>query len=285
MPPPVDLHYFLPPPPLRNYFGAAYRFTTTIAPYADVTRADAGQLRFMLSGSGDYVFHDGRTMATPDICLLGPTMGSTSFRLSEPADVWGISLLPLGWVALGGGDVSRMADNLTDITIEHPQAYGTMLDELRNLRLDSEAGAAHIWSFLNGRVRVVPPTMVAFTEAVDAWLGDEASPKIADLVAATGLSDRQVARLTNKLYGAPPKLLARKYRALRCAAKIAIDHTPWQDLCEASNFYDQSHFIREIRHFVGLTPHQLMSDPTEVARLTLQRRDLGMAMSEINRIS
>lgn len=282
---PVDLHYFAPPPSLRNYFGATYRFTTTISPYADVTRADAGQLRFMLAGSGDYVFHDGRVVTTPDICLLGPTMGSTSFRLREPGDVWGISLLPLGWYALDGGDVSRLADDLTDMTIGHPQVYGNMMDDLRELHLDNEASAARIWSFLASRVRAVPPTMTAFVTAVDAWLADEGSPRIADLVAATGLSDRQVARLTNRLYGAPPKLLARKYRALRCAAKIAVDQTPWQELCEASKFYDQSHFIREIKHFVGLTPHQLMTEPTEVARLTLQRRDLGIGMAEINRIS
>ncbi|WP_223262719.1 helix-turn-helix domain-containing protein [Sphingobium sp. SCG-1] len=282
---PVDLHYFAPPEAWRNYFGAGYRFTTAIAPYADATRADVGQLRFMLAGSGNYVFLDGREVATPEICLLGPTMGSTSFRLDEPGDVWGISLLPLGWLALYGGDASRLADDLTDMTVEYPQVYGDMLHELRGLQFDNEASAERIWSFLAEQSPPAPPNIISFVGAVDAWLGNEGSPRIADLVATTGLSDRQVARLTNRLYGAPPKLLARKYRALRCAAKIAVDHTPWQELCEASNFYDQSHFIREIKHFVGLTPHQLMTEPTEVARLTLQRRDLGIAMAEINRIS
>lgn len=282
---PVDLHYFAPPAPLKEYFGAAYRFTTTCATYADVTRADAGQLRFMLSGTGHYIFHDGRAVPTPDACLLGPTMGSTSFQLDTPADVWGISLLPLGWFALDAGDVSSMTDDLADIGNMQEPSYASLLEDLRALHYDNHTSVARIWDFLSSRLRPVPHTMLAFVEAVDAWLSNEGSPRVADLVEATGLSDRQVARLTNRLYGGPPKLLARKYRALRCAVRIAIDHTPWQELCDASTFYDQSHFIREIKHFVGLTPHQLMTDPTEVARLTLQRRDMGIAMAEINRIS
>lgn len=283
--PPVDLHYFAPPVALRSYFGSLYRFTVTLPSYRDVTRADAGQLRFMLSGDGHYTFHDGRDVATPAVCLLGPTMGATSFYLDSPSDVWGISLLPLGWFALDGGDVSRMVDGLADMTVEHSLDYATLLGQLRDIRTDNAESVARIWDFLASRLRPVSSTMREVVDAVDAWLSDENSPRVADLVTATGLSDRQVARITNRLYGGPPKLLARKYRALRCAAKIGIDHTPWQELCDASTFYDQSHFIREIKHFVGLTPHQLMTDPTEVARLTLQRRDMGMAMAEINRIS
>jgi methylphosphotriester-DNA--protein-cysteine methyltransferase len=98
----------------------------------------------------------------------------------------------------------------------------------------------------------------------------------------TPLSGRQIARLAKRLYGAPPKFLARKFRALRCAAQIAIDKRPWTELCE-NGFYDQSHFIREIKQFLGLTPMQLMADASTVARLTVQRRN--MALAELNRIS
>jgi AraC-like DNA-binding protein len=101
----------------------------------------------------------------------------------------------------------------------------------------------------------------------------------------TELSPRQLARITNKLYGAPPKLLARKYRALRCSARIALDHESWQALCDDGSFYDQSHFIREIKHFIGMTPHQLQTEPTAVVQLTLLRRTLGGDVAVLNRLS
>src|SRR3546814_1953365 len=66
----------------------------------------------------------------------------------------------------------------------------------------------------------------AFVRHVDAWLAGGVSPRIEDLVAVTRLSRRQVERKCNALYGAPPKLLARKYRALRAAVALrSEEHT------------------------------------------------------------
>ena len=278
----VGLRYFPPPDALLDRFGAAYHFSARRLSFTDTTRADMGQLRFMLAGSGHYRFHDGRQIATPDVCLLGPTMGATSFHLDEPAEVIGISLLPLGWMALEPGDASALADGLQDRGTD--PAYHDLLIQMRSIA-DPEEAVALVWSFFAQRIPPAPPPIARFIAATDAWLADDNNPRVESLVAATDLSARQVARLTNRLYGAPPKLLARKYRALRCAAKIVIDRQPWQELCDNGTFYDQSHFIREIKHFIGLTPHQLMTDPTDVARLTLQRRDMSGKVAEINRIS
>ena len=66
--------------------------------------------------------------------------------------------------------------------------------------------------------------------AVDAWLADNPSPVLDELVATTGLSRRQVERRCNALYGAPPKLLARKYRALRAAVALVQDGASVDDL-------------------------------------------------------
>jgi methylphosphotriester-DNA--protein-cysteine methyltransferase len=104
------------------------------------------------------------------------------------------------------------------------------------------------------------------------------------LIEATGLSARQVARLTNRLYGAPPKLLARKYRALRVASLIATTEEDWRDTI-GDAFYDQSHFIRELKHFVGATPHQIKNKLSIVPRLTMSRRRLEGRFSYISRIS
>jgi AraC-like DNA-binding protein len=283
---PVRLHYMPPPEHLRLYFGSIYHFSVTAESYADATRADVPQLRFMLTGSGHYQFQDGVKVATPPVCLLGPTMGATRFVLDGPARVLGISLLPAGWISLCGRDASDLADRLLDFTDARDGAFAAMLDRLRALdEGDGEAMADLVWTQLG---RIVQPLRKASWEllaAVDAWLVGEGSPRIEALAEATGLSQRQLARLTNRYYGAPPKLLARKYRALRCSARIALDGESWQQLCEEAGFYDQSHFIREIKHFIGLTPHQLQTEPSAVAQLTLLRRSLGSDVAVLNRLS
>ncbi|HKT78431.1 MAG TPA: AraC family transcriptional regulator [Sphingobium sp.] len=280
---PVRLRYFAPPEQLRAYFGSLYIFTESAGHYSDVTRADVPQLRFMLAGGGDYHFHDGTSAPTPDICLLGPTLGATRFELDGPSHVVGISLLPAGWVSLQGGDASLLADRVRDMG-EKEGGFAQLLSHLRTLQ-DPELIAEHCWSVLADWVQPLPEATWRLLEAVDGWLMADGSPRIETLADRTGLSPRQLARLTNRYYGCPPKLLARKYRALRCSARIALDHDSWQELCEDGRFYDQSHFIREIKHFIGLTPHQLQTEPTAVAQLTLLRRSLGGDVAVLNRFS
>ena len=90
----------------------------------------------------------------------------------------------------------------------------SMLASLRTLPTLAEMGA-----FADVKIRQLagrgkePP--FGFTDVVDAWSTADVSPDVDTLIAATGLSGRQVERLANRIYGAPPKLLARKFRALR----------------------------------------------------------------------
>lgn len=282
---PVRLRYVAPPSWLRDYVGSLYLFTVTAARYADATRADGPQLRFMLEGEGRYRFQDGLVEPTPDACLLGPTMGATRFELDRPSRVLGLSLLPAGWLALHGGDASLMADRLCDMAAARGAQYEALLLKLRDLGEDIDAMAELCWAELTRMIRPPRESTWALLRAVDGWLMDEGSPRVEALAEETGLSPRQLARLTNKYYGAPPKLLARKYRALRCSAKIALDGVSWQELCDEGGFYDQSHFIREIKHFIGLTPLQLQTEPSAVAQLTLLRRSLGGDVAVLNRLS
>jgi AraC-like DNA-binding protein len=120
-----------------------------------------------------------------------------------------------------------------------------------------------------------------FVRQVDTWLAGSPSPDMDSLVEVTGLSRRQVERKCNALYGAPPKLLARKYRALRAAVAMVSDSESLDDLIERG-FYDQSHLIREVKQFTGLTPRQIKAEPSVLARLTIsQRTALGGQVSPL----
>ncbi|CAN5474033.1 hypothetical protein BH10PSE12_BH10PSE12_16430 [soil metagenome] len=278
----IDLTYFAPPETLKASFGPAYLFTADQPLISDTTRADFPQLRFMVAGTGDYRFHDGGKARTPECCMLGATLGATQFEVDGPMQVIGVSVLPLGWVGLGLGDTSALGDSVHDMSASFPDITD-LLAFFRETE-DPKMAIPALWAFLEAHLKPVPSALSTFVTLCDAWLGGDASPRVEALTAATGLSSRQVARLANRLYGAPPKYLARKFRALRCAADLALDKQDWMTMVDGA-FYDQSHFIREIKHFIGLTPHQLKTEPTIVARLTLQRRAMIGMVAEINRIS
>lgn len=229
----VALSYLAPPDDLASLFGPLYLFIADKADVADHTRADFAQIRFMLAGEGDYAFHDGRRIATPGCCMLGPTTAATRFQVVGPMRVVGIAVLPLGWSALRAGDASIVADDLFDLAERFGPAWARLQAQLVAVE-DVEEVAALVWPFLREHVRLPSADEVAFINAVDAWLTDERSPRVEVLQEATDLSGRQVARLCNRFYGSPPKFLARKYRALRCALILARDNVDWQDLCDGA---------------------------------------------------
>jgi AraC-like DNA-binding protein len=113
-----------------------------------------------------------------------------------------------------------------------------------------------------------------FTRTVDAWLQSSLNPQVDELVAAAHLSRRQVERLCKRLYGCPPKLLARKYRALRAAVVLAKGEASTAELL-TQGFYDQSHCIREIKRFTGVTPTRIPGDLNELTRLTMKRTEFA----------
>jgi AraC-like DNA-binding protein len=243
--------------------------------FEDTERADHAQIRFRLNTRGaEYRFPDGSVQQAEGVHILGPTTGPVKVRAEGPVRVFGAGITPAGWSALIGAQASTMINRVFDAGA----LFGAALDgAIKQLAAGSDvAEMARIATpLLSGLISRHDGDALDFVRAVDAWLANEDSPDLDVLTAATGLSRRQVERKCNALYGAPPKLLARKYRALRAAVALASGRTSLDEVIDRG-FYDQSHLIREIKQFTGLTPRQIAADPPLLARLTIaQRHALG----------
>ena len=267
----VQLEYFVPSCDLAPYVTTFYYFRVDGPQFEDLERADLAQLRFRLSsGRAYYRFADGVEHEAPAIHILNATASARRVRVQGPVRVFGAGLSPAGWRALMGenGDVPTNRVHDAEALFGDAILYASV--RLRNAP-DSAAMVDALEALLrqllmSGR----DPATLAFVAVVDAWLTACASPDIADLVARAGLSRRQVERRCKALYGFPPKLLARKYRALRAAVAMATGARTPADIVES--FYDQSHMIREIKQFTGVTPRQMRDSPSLLAQITIERR-------------
>jgi AraC-like DNA-binding protein len=280
---PIGLRYLEPAPELRGFISSYYIFWADLPQVTDVVRADLPQLRFMLAGKGEYTFAGDHIARTPEISLIGPTLGASHFSVAGPLLVFGVAMLPAGWAALVRDDASRHADGLEDATAVFGPVLRDALDAMR-VAPNFKVMAAVADTVLRTLVANAADAPLWFTQMTDAWLTGAPSPEVDTLVAAAGMSARQVERLARRIYGAPPKLLARKYRALRAASVLGSAHLHWRDVA-GDAFYDQSHFIREIKHFTGLTPRQFQRDMPPVTRLSLQRRTLAAHLPRLALVS
>lgn len=265
----VSLDYVAPDDELKEFVSVFYDFKVRVQQFEGDDRADLAQLRFQLTGSGTYRFADGHQQKGPAIQLVGPTMGVTHISIDGPMDVFGMGLLPAGWGAMTGVDASSIANRVIDATDLLGRWLKDVADRLRTAEsLEERAAIGN--ALVRDLIARGPEQAQRVTRTVDAWLESVLSPEVDDLVESLGLSRRQVERLCRRFYGAPPKLLARKYRALRAAVVLAKGEASTADLLE-QGFYDQSHCIREIKRFTGTTPTRIQDELPELTRLTMKR--------------
>jgi AraC-like DNA-binding protein len=270
----ITLDYATPEEALRRHLSVFYEFRANVPVFEDVEQAALAQVRFMLSGTnGWYRFADGREQVAPLIQIVGPTTGPTMAHVDGPVHMFGVGLLPSGWGAMLNFEASLLVNRVIDATELFGKRLYKRLDEMRaSTTIDEKVAIGS--AIAHHLIARGHSAAFDFTRIVDDWLADSPSPDVAVLVAATGLSRRQVERNCNACYGSPPKLLARKYRALKAAIALAKHEIAIGDLLE-HGFYDQSHFIREIKHFTGVTPRTIAQDLPMLATLILKRSEVG----------
>lgn len=283
--PGLALRYYPPAPPLTGLVSSYYVFELAAGQVTDILRAEVAQIRFLLRGHGYIAYGEHPFEPMPLASLAGPSGSAIRFHAFGPFRLIGVGLLPAGWAALIGEEASRHADRLNDFSGLAPRLVGEALLRMHEARDDRGlvAAADRLFLALAERARTPP---LWLTRPTDAWLVETPSPDVNQLVATLGMSNRQVERMVARVYGASPKFLARKYRTLQAAVRLGLrPELGWQGAAGTA-FYDQSHFIRDFRQFIGMTPGQFVAGGTPwLTRLTIAKRSGGAVLPKLIRAS
>jgi AraC-like DNA-binding protein len=264
------IDYAVPQGALSQFVSMFYRFETDGADNGDLERADIAHCRIQFGGTSYLRFGDNEAKAYPPEALIG-VRNRASYVYSEGAGwMFGFGLLPAGWCALTGASAAKAADKLfpaAEFLGEIASEVRSAIENLNNLSEMVSAAQAVLEPYCV-RSENVPHW---FVRAVDEWLASSLQPEFDDLVSATGLSHSKAETMLREIYGAPPKLFIRKCRALRVANRIAHGEGDWQDYV-GDAFYDQSHCIKEIKHFTGVTPAMIRDARTSMTHTQFKRR-------------
>jgi len=268
----LTIRYFEPMPALRQHVSSLYWFESRLPAFADLMRAELGQIRLIVEGTASSTYGGGQTRSGIGAILQGPTTAPTHYCANGTLSLFGIGLLPLGWAELIGVPATELANDAVDLASVLPPAVVARLMDALASAPDDEARCRVVCEFLLARLEATRDPAVWFTRLADEWLTAGPDPQVDVLVAASGMSARSVERLTHRLYGASPKLLARKYRALGAAIRLGMGEAAGWSEAAGDAFYDQAHFIREFRAFTGLTPARFQAEIAPLTRITMTRR-------------
>jgi AraC-like DNA-binding protein len=276
---PFELQYFPPDPDLAEMVSSFYFVRLDMPVFDEYERADRPQLRIMSMAEGEYIFPDGHCFPARRATIVGPTSGSVRARGKGPLRIYGFGLQPVGWATLMGDH----ADKLTDRAMDAADLFGGWIDEVAEALIAAKDTPERL-VIANNIAREIlqknQPAPAWFTRTVDHWLTQSVSPQVPDLVEATGMSIRSVERMTKHYYGLSPRMLARKYRAVRAASALARGEC-LEEAQLGDAFYDQSHLIREMKRFAGATPGQLARPTPYTEATTRGRKQLAGKVSPL----
>jgi AraC-like DNA-binding protein len=275
----IAVDYIDPPPAVAPLITTLYHFRCDEPVIRDIQPAAIGNLCLFPHGMGEMHFAAGHRDPNHPVGLMTPLSRATPIVVEGPFHAFGAALSPLGWAALTGLHAGRYRDRL----LPAAQVLGPEIDVLGEQLLAAyRAGtmtgrecALAIGEFIGRHARPVNPRHLALIAATARWLGGSFNPEVNDLAGAGGYSARQVQRLVEQYFGLTPRALARKYRALRAAALLSAPELSMENEAKiAEAFFDQSHMIREIAHFVGRTPARLSDNTTPYLAEMIDARNL-----------
>jgi AraC-like DNA-binding protein len=186
----------------------------------------------------------------------GPTSHTVAFRVQGPTRIWGVGILPRGWLRLIDVPANSLADTTVECTPDSAFASFVGLREaVFAMKPDPVAQAARIDGFIRELLAKRPPNEEeARIRNIHAALFNDNIRSVGDLAASIKISSRSLERVALRAFGFPPKLLMRRQRFLRSVSQFLLDPSlSWIDALDA-DYVDQAHFVRDFKKFMRMSP-------------------------------
>jgi AraC-like DNA-binding protein len=270
----VSYAEFPPPPRLARFVHCLWTFASATEHAVPERIVPDGRPELVVHCARPYreVGVDGALRAQPRALFAGQLTRPLHLRAAGAASVVGVRFRPDGARASLGRPMRECADAriaLDDVWV----GSGTRLADAMTAQRDGAARLALAEAFVAERIGAsshgVDEAVACCVAMIEASHGQVA---IDALLQAAGLGRRQLERRFADAVGVGPALLAAIFR-FRSAFDL-LEHggvRPWTDAALGAGFYDQSHFIREFRRFVGCTPGEFFRDGEGLATALVER--------------
>lgn len=254
-------------------------------PIVDYLHPEWANLRFVVGGPLVAGIGEEPPRTAPRVVATGPTSRACYFAASSMR-AWGIGLLPLGWARFVAAPAAAFADRFVDGEADPAFAALAPLADLLldGTARDAESEALVINGYLVERLGTAG-TGEDRILAVHAALVDESVDNVTELAERVAMTIRSLERFCARHFGFPPKLLLRRQRFLRSLAQFMIDPSlSWISTLD-DQYYDQAHFHRDFRRFMGMRPgeYAAMPHPVMMAAAAGRMASAGAAMQALHR--
>lgn len=260
-------------PWLESFHSYHIRLDTGVA-HQEMFLPALASIRLQTYGSG-FEMRIGKrpSVSVPRVALFGPSAHSAVAGVST-GQLIGVYLRPKGWAALIGKPADRFADAIIDLG----EIWGVCAGRLHEAVSREDDFSVQVAAFekaLAGRLGEEPAAL-SDVAAIENVLADPEVVTVEQALQRLDMPDWKFARMSRRHFGFTPKLMMRRARFMRTILKIrGQGGTPWAQLVDEA-YVDQSHFIRDCRDFLDMTPVQFANRFQPMAKAAFDAREKAL---------
>jgi AraC-like DNA-binding protein len=209
---------------------------------------------------GAQLWRDGGWHSLPYYTLTGVHCSSRTVR-TQPESTLVLAHLHPAAAPLLGVDAASVVGRTIDLATLWPETELLALAGSIAQLVDDTQRAACLEDYLAQRLLLKRGPDAAVVQAVNRIRAAPSEVRIADLANALGISVDTLERRFSAGVGISPKRFARAVR-LRSAVLAYGAGVTLTDVAMEAGYYDQSHFVREMRLATGQAPNRLLMAKT-----------------------
>jgi AraC-like DNA-binding protein len=210
-----------------------------------------------------------------DGALFGPT-DRPGLIETDGGTCVGFGLTPIGWHRLVGGDAAAMTNRIRQLGDRIGFDFSAMQQALLYAR-DERARAELLEQAIRARLATRPPVGETVLRVDQALRGRPA--EVTDFARVALMSERSLHRLCLSTFGFAPKRLMRLQRFLDTLGQVRAAVGERLDRA-LQGYFDQAHFYRDFRDFMGMTPRAYFAAPRPVMAAAAEaQREAGVTLS------
>lgn len=266
----VDIRVYAPAESLRPLV-SSYYFIEAMGPLADFAPPEQANIRFAIRGVWRLGGSDGKGTITPsNASLFGPSDRARRFA-TDGGLLMGVGLTATGWLTLIGGHASDFANLILPLGRQLGSPGLEIQDRLARASDDFER-VAILETILRERPMRPNAYCAIAAQIQDAILSGKIED-VADLAEKVGVEHRRLLRVCTSAFGFPPVRLLRRQRFLRTLNRMRNRRDqPIGQLIDPS-YYDQAHFNREFKAYMGMTPRAYFRMPHDIVAGVMEAND------------
>lgn len=182
------------------------------------------------------------------VCFAGFSKETKDFGLDKKIDYMGVRLKPGIFYLLFNIPADKIMDSEIPFNnIEKEISIDRILDlEDTNERIE------YLKNYL--LLKSKGKTDLAFVEILEKLYKNPKEQSVTDIAKDFGYNKRHLYRVFKTNYGVSPKVLLNILRLHLCLTLILEENMNLIDIALLCGFYDQSHFIKEIKRYTGFSP-------------------------------